>query len=158
IDASKLEAWCKNFGGTGEITSIDDWLACLKKASACEARQATVSRFPQSLAMLKKLKAAMASAQAPASDPSKGSDAQTALDDTLDSIDSDDNDVLDPGCAGFEGVLCPAGQERDFGSNDCTDCPAGSYNPTVGARCVPCPPGSVAGSTGSVECTPCADG
>jgi len=155
IDAGNLKVWCKNFGGTGDIATIDDWVGCLEKASSCEARQATVSRFPKAMELLRKLEVAIASAESPDSDPTKVSDAETALEETLDSIDSNDDDILDPGCAGFEGVLCPQGTARDFGSNACEPCLEGTHNPNVGGLCVACPAGSVAPNSGAFECTPC---
>jgi hypothetical protein len=109
---------------TGAITDLDEWIDCLQDAGDVAARAVISAQWPRALEWLDLVVAGMATVPAPASDPSRTSDALAglgALEAALEGIGNDD--VPFPRAA----VQLPAtGQTTSYGTGDDGDVKAGT--------------------------------
>jgi len=114
LNAADLAAWCASFGGSGSITTLQDWASCIGTAAECDADSAIASQYPRALDWLALVKPSMLLLTPPATDPNKIADAVTALDAVKAEIDGPDND-------GFPSIHCGCGNGQATCGGSCVN-------------------------------------
>jgi hypothetical protein len=94
IEARTLEAWCADFGGTGTLTSVQDWIDCEEAAAECLADQQVVTQFPRILEWLAQLRTAVVALGA----TPEFTDAVAAIDGLVARLDSNGDGIPDLRC------------------------------------------------------------
>jgi len=107
IETNNIEAWCQNFGGSGTIATVQDWIDCIDNAHECAADLAISVQYPRALEWLNLVKPLIAALVAPATDPNKYTDAVTAISQVVDAIDGPDlNGVPSMQCGKAAPAVC----------------------------------------------------
>ncbi len=119
IEATNLNSWCTNFGGTGTIGTVADWIDCQMSASMCHARQQILLDYPRVLEWANSVKPAIV-AFGPGQ---KYVDAANAVQDLIDAIDKFANSQLTINCG--PGVSSCGNAVKD-GNDDCDGTDLGS--------------------------------
>src|SRR5262249_13236128 len=104
-----------HFGGDGSIDSLDEWIACLTAAAACDANAAIATQFPRVLEWLNLAQAAVQPVTPPPSDLPKASDALPALTPVHPALDPYNNDFVNLQCGNRQSC----GNNRSEGSEVC---------------------------------------
>jgi hypothetical protein len=139
----RLEAWCQNFGGSGSITTLQQWIDCVAASHACSAQQTIATEYPRAIEWLGDVRPFMNEVSPPSSDPTAASDAVAGLDAVMAAMDPDNTGQSNFLCGGIV-VLPPGSRPLRTGQ---TQCDQGTG--TLG----PCP-GFPAGQDGSLHMGP----
>lgn len=135
-----IEAWCQNFGGSGSITTLQQWIDCVAASHACGAQQMIATQYPRAIEWLEDVRPFMNGVTPPSSDQNRTSDAVAALDAVVVAMDPGNTGAANFLCGGIV-VLPPESQPLRTGQTQC-DQGAG----TLGAC-----PGYPAGQDGSLQ-------
>lgn len=109
LNAAALGGWCSHFGGDGSIDTVAEWVDCQLDAATCQADQQISVEYPETLDWLDTVRPSIV---ALGPDP-KYTDAVSALDGILLSLDSDDDGDVDLRCGPMgtsQTVLLATGQ------------------------------------------------
>jgi hypothetical protein len=87
LDTNNIEAWCERFTGSATIATVSDWITCIDDSHECAGDTAISTQYPRALEWLGLVRPVMAGLTPPATDPTKISDALTALDTVKAAID-----------------------------------------------------------------------
>jgi len=124
LEAENIGNWCGQFGGSGEIASLSDWLGCIVNSYTLLARTAVTVSYPRALEYLDQVRPAMAAKSPPASDPTKVSDAVAGLDAlnlAVEGLNNDDRPAMQTGAS-----IPATGQSLTFGPGSDGDVQAGA--------------------------------
>jgi hypothetical protein len=80
LKAEDIGAWCAHFGGSGALTSVQDWISCVTNAAECSVDVAISTQYPRALEWLDAVKPKMLALTPPGKDPNKMTDAAAGLD------------------------------------------------------------------------------
>lgn len=80
LEVDNIEDWCTNFGGSGSITTLQQWVDCVTASHACGAQQTIATQYPRAVEWLNDVKPDMnALSPSPVTDTSQISDAVAGL-------------------------------------------------------------------------------
>jgi hypothetical protein len=99
IEVENIEDWCANFGGSGPMTTVQQWVDCVAASHGCGARQTIATQYPRAVEWLGAVKPFMnALSPSPSSDTSQITDAVAGLDTVV--------AAMDPGSTGQASFQC----------------------------------------------------
>lgn len=121
LSAANLADYCRAAGGSGSLSSLDDWTSCLVAVADCQTRQAVALRWPRALEYLAALEPALA-ALPTTPEASDALAAARALDSALEG--TTDDQIPELACAPSSTGLLATGQTQcDRGDGTFGACP-----------------------------------
>jgi len=97
-EVESIETWCQNFGGTGSITSVQQWIDCVAASHTCGAQQTIATQYPRAVEWLNDVAPLMSELSPPSTDTSQITDAMAGLNAVV--------AAMDPGNTGQASFQC----------------------------------------------------